>query len=44
MWYVRYDTMNDSYMKSFKSLEEAEKFCRLIAKLYPEQRPQPTRR
>jgi hypothetical protein len=39
MYKVRYSTLNDTYVKSFKSLEEAEKFVSLIKRLYPEQDP-----
>jgi hypothetical protein len=39
MFCVTYKTMNDTYTKRFMTQKEANKFCGLIRKLYPEQRP-----
>jgi hypothetical protein len=39
MYKVTYHTMNDTYTKTFRSLEDAEKFRKLIKVLYPEQNP-----
>ena len=36
---VTYSTMNDIYVKPFRTKEEAEKFCKMIRKLYPDQNP-----
>jgi hypothetical protein len=41
---VTYDTLNDTYTKSFRSLDEAERFCGMIRKLYPDQNPKPYRK
>ena len=39
MFHVVYQTMNDTYTKSFSNPADAEKFCRMIKRLYPEQDP-----
>lgn len=39
MFAVTYKTMNDTYTKRFMTQKEANRFCGLIRKLYPEQRP-----
>ena len=39
MFAVTYKTMNDTYTKRFMTQTEATKFCGLIRKLYPEQKP-----
>jgi hypothetical protein len=39
MWYVRYDTLNDTYVKQFKEWHDADRFCAMIRRLYPEQKP-----
>lgn len=39
MFTVTYSTMNDTYIKHFMTQAEANKFCGLIRKLYPKQKP-----
>lgn len=39
MFKVTYKTMNDTYTKRFMTQKEANRFCGLIRKLYPEQKP-----
>ena len=39
MFAVTYKTMNDTYTKRFMTQAEANKFCGLIRKLYPNQQP-----
>lgn len=38
MFCVTYKTMNDTYTKRFMTQKEANRFCGLIRKLYPNQR------
>lgn len=39
MYKVTYQTMNDTYTKTFRDREDAERFRAMIKKLYPEQNP-----
>jgi hypothetical protein len=39
MFAVTYKTMNDTYTKRFMTQLEANRFCGLIRKLYPNQKP-----
>jgi hypothetical protein len=39
MYSIAYETLNDTYIKTFNDINEAYKFIRLIYKLYPQQHP-----